>query len=174
MMRLVEWSAEARRMSPSRFVRAHPDPVLLHAEPLAGGDEREFRTRLDGGPPSRAEMALELPLRGDLLVTSVCKGAASAFSGQISVGRTRTSDVSLPYARLSKFHAYFTWEGEPRLYSLTDAGSTNGTFVDGRRLTPKVAAPLPDGSYVTFGHYHFLFLTPEGLYRAAGERLAAS
>ncbi len=168
MGRLVDFGG-FERSGAEGFVAAHPDPVLLHAEPLAGGDEREFRTRLGGGSPSRAEMAIELELRPELLVTPVRKGAASAFSGQISVGRTRTSDVSLPYARLSKFHAYFTWSGEPRDYFLTDAGSTNGTFVDGRRLAPKVVTAVPDRSFVTFGHYHFLFLSPAGLYRALGE-----
>ncbi|HEU4406994.1 MAG TPA: FHA domain-containing protein [Polyangiaceae bacterium] len=157
------------RTSLERFLALHADPVLLHAEPLGGGDEREFRTRLGGGAPSRLEMALELALRPDLLVTPVRKGPAGAFQGQISVGRTRASDLSFPYARLSKFHAYFTWAGEPRAYSLTDAGSTNGTFVDGRRLEPKAPAPVPDGAYVTFGHYHFLFLTPPGLYRALNQ-----
>jgi FHA domain len=168
MMKLGDLSGDGR-LSLERFTALHPDPVLLHAEPFGGGDEREFRTRLGGNAPSRLEMAVELALRPDLLVTPVRKGQASAYQGQISVGRTRTSDVSLPYARMSKFHAYFTWSGEPREYFLTDAGSTNGTFIDGRRLEPKAAVPLPDGAYVTFGHYHFAFLTPRGLHLALNE-----
>lgn len=173
MKRLGDLSRE-RLLGFEQFSSLYVDPVLVHAEPLAHADEREFRTRV-GAAPARFEAAAELALRPALLVTPIRKGPASAFQGQISVGRTRMSDLHFPYARLSKFHAYFTWtDNEPRDYFLTDAGSTNGTFVEGRRLQPKVATPLADRSYVTFGHYHFLFLTTAGLYQALNELASTS
>lgn len=34
---------------------------------------------------------------------------------------------------------------------VTDLGSTNGTFIDEKRLTPGVPSVIPSGRYVTFG-----------------------
>jgi pSer/pThr/pTyr-binding forkhead associated (FHA) protein len=50
----------------------------------------------------------------------------------VTVGRAANNDIVLPYDSISKFHAYFSNVGNT--WTLTDAKSTNGSFVMGRKL----------------------------------------
>lgn len=53
---------------------------------------------------------------------------------RIVIGRSRSSDVRLPDPSVSGRHATIRQRGAE--YLLLDEGSTNGTFLDGRRLSP--------------------------------------
>ncbi len=53
---------------------------------------------------------------------------------RIVIGRSRSSDVRIPDSSVSARHATIRQRGAE--YLLLDEGSTNGTFVDGRRLSP--------------------------------------
>ena len=59
--------------------------------------------------------------------------------GDLVIGRRRGDDIELPFADVSEPHARLT-RGE-RGWLLTDLGSANGTYVNGRRLTPFAACP---------------------------------
>jgi DNA-binding NtrC family response regulator len=67
---------------------------------------------------------------------------------RITIGRHPDNDVSLPDPHVSSRHAdiYFA-DGE---YRIKDLGSTNGTFVDGRRV---VEAPFSFGSNLKLGPF---------------------
>jgi pSer/pThr/pTyr-binding forkhead associated (FHA) protein len=53
--------------------------------------------------------------------------------GEINIGRDVSNDVIINDAEVSRKHARITIQGES--YVLEDLGSTNGSFVDGERLT---------------------------------------
>lgn len=66
------------------------------------------------------------------------------------LGRDETCDIVLPDSGVSRRHAELVVDhpgGVTRL-SVRDLGSTNGTFVDGRRITHEVLGP---GNVVTLG-----------------------
>lgn len=63
--------------------------------------------------------------------------------GDLVIGRRRGDDIELPFADVSEPHARLT-RGE-RGWLLTDLGSANGTYVNGRRLTPFAAQALVVG-----------------------------
>ncbi|CAH1453609.1 unnamed protein product [Lactuca virosa] len=77
----------------------------------------------------------------------------SAFeisSKEVTVGRVpEKADIVIPVATVSGTHARFQKKGGALL--LTDLGSTNGTFIDEKRLTPGVQSVVTPGRYVTFG-----------------------
>lgn len=61
----------------------------------------------------------------------------------ITFGRSPSCDLRIPYSDVSKLHGYFSRQGEG--WVITDAGSTNGTFVDGSRLKPRKPTPITLG-----------------------------
>lgn len=75
-------------------------------------------------------------------------GIVYALEGdQISIGRDSTNDIAVNDAEVSRRHARLTFQGGK--YVLDDLGSTNGTFVNGQRLTgPRV---LKSGEVVSLG-----------------------
>lgn len=65
------------------------------------------------------------------------------------VGRAPTCDLVLDAPVVSTLHAAITWTDEG--WVARDLGSRNGTFVDGVRLGPGLAAQLRRGSRLGFG-----------------------
>ncbi|MFN2386909.1 MAG: FHA domain-containing protein [Thermoanaerobaculia bacterium] len=65
---------------------------------------------------------------------------------ELRAGRDADSDVLLQDPRVSGRHALLCWDGTA--WSLADAGSKNGTFVNGARAD---GSPLADGDWISFG-----------------------
>ncbi|KAF8118384.1 hypothetical protein N665_0005s0147 [Sinapis alba] len=71
-------------------------------------------------------------------------------SGQVTIGRLpEKADVVIPVATVSGVHARIDTQGDNLL--VTDMNSTNGTFIEDKRLIPGVAAPAFPGTRITFG-----------------------
>lgn len=83
-------------------------------------------------------------------------GMPNAFeiaSNAVTVGRTpERADVVIPVPTVSGVHARIQKTEESLL--ITDLDSTNGTFIDEKRLRPGVAASALPGSKITFGDTH--------------------
>jgi hypothetical protein len=79
------------------------------------------------------------------------------FPDMITVGRTGNNDVVVADVSVSRFHAFFQLRGDE--VALADAGSRNGTTIDGEPLEPRgPGTVLESGSVIGFGHTEFLFL----------------
>lgn len=65
------------------------------------------------------------------------------------VGRSRGADLHLSELSVSGEHAVLTWDGST--WTVRDLGSTNGTWLDGRRLPTGEAVPLEVGAALRFG-----------------------
>ena len=78
-----------------------------------------------------------------------------------TIGREQINDVVLKDPEVSRRHARIVYEADQ--YVLEDLGSTNGTFIDGNRLT--VPTPLTSGVTVDFAETHrFTFVGSEDDY----------
>ncbi len=83
----------------------------------------------------------QIPLTGDRLV----------------LGRAADCDLVVADARVSRHHSELCRQGDGWL--LCDLGSTNGTFLNGQRLTQ--ALPLRDGDAIEIGSAQFVYHDPE-------------
>lgn len=91
--------------------------------------------------------------------------AETAFADRISVGRARNKDIVLRHASVSKFHAWFEVDEVGGVY-ITDAGSKNGTRLDGDVIVPRTALPVVPGSRIIFGKVQTVYSPCEELWRA--------
>ena len=77
------------------------------------------------------------------------------FRHMITIGRTAHNDLMIPDTSVSKFHAYLgNRHGDvllPQSLELCDCASTNGTYVEERRLEARVPTRVERGSNVRFG-----------------------
>jgi hypothetical protein len=76
----------------------------------------------------------------------------SLFKDEVTVGRGETNDVVIPHASISRAHARLMKRNG--VYELMDLNSTNGTFVDDRKLSGSQS--VPNGSRVRFGDVQFI------------------
>jgi adenylate cyclase len=82
------------------------------------------------------------------------------------VGRIEGNEVVIPDETVSRNHALLL-RVPSGLYFLHDVGSSNGTFVNGVRVTTPV--PLRDGDRVTLGSCEFRFQQPKPIRQASGD-----
>ena len=69
--------------------------------------------------------------------------------GSLTIGRASPSTLLLDAAEVSRAHCRIDVAGDE--VSVTDLNSTNGTFVDNKRLSG--TAPLPHGTLLRIGNY---------------------
>ena len=70
------------------------------------------------------------------------------------IGRNPTTDVTLLDESISREHALVLLEEESGSFQIEDLQSTNGTWVNGKRVR---SAPLQDGDEIQIGHTRFRF-----------------
>lgn len=169
MKSLADYVEDVQESDSAAFTAAHPHPFLLH-RPDEAPTSAGFQTDATDPTATRMELVTELTASFDLKILPVVKRPDTLFQHRICVGRTRNNDIVLPYTKISKFHAYFTWTDDGDFY-LSDPGSKNGTFVNGSRLPELEPMLLEDRMVISLARHHFRYHTAEGLYRVTKELL---
>jgi pSer/pThr/pTyr-binding forkhead associated (FHA) protein len=91
---------------------------------------------------------------------------------QITIGRDRDNDVVVADPTISSRHAAFGQNVQTGTITLQDLGSTNGSWVNSRRLVAGRAITLFDGDTLILGDCKFFFFSPGGLYDGLKAALA--
>ncbi|MCI0342713.1 MAG: FHA domain-containing protein [Planctomycetales bacterium] len=173
---LAKFVARLQGLSLEDLQARLPDPVLLLEGAGPAPESGEVFLTRDGKPTrSREEEAAagtgaappapggEAPAAGAVL--RLVKVVKTVFPSRITVGRAGDSDILLNRSSVSKQHAFFTKDSETGSYWLTDAGSRNGTRVNGNPVGPGQRVALSDGDRVNFGgDVEFSYFTPRGLH----------
>lgn len=93
-------------------------------------------------------------------------------------GRSPDSDVVLEHPTISRYHAIVQYKsefehGQPAGIYLYDCGSTHGTFINKKRLEPKVYVRIKIGYIIKFGQSTRLYLV-QGDAEAEAEHINTS
>lgn len=178
MRRLSEYNADRIRLTREGFLAKHPSAVLLHRWEAAEDDSEYAITAhisMIDVPAKNDVVRHAEPLAAigitskamnapDVVAFPIVKRSGGVLQDRVSVGRSRNADIHLPFRRVSKFHAFFTAQPSGGKFFLTDAGSTNGTFVNGRRVSTGQPVEVSDKALIHFSHFLFVFFTPIGFY----------
>jgi ABC-type multidrug transport system ATPase subunit len=97
--------------------------------------------------PLQLSSATQVAAESRLIIKTSAGERAFPLGGQkVSIGRSSSNDIVIPEAAVSKAHAILHREGTA--YFIEDAGSANGTFLNGERITRRA---LADGDVMTIG-----------------------
>ena len=119
------------------------------------------RQSLDSAEKKRDRLraTVEFTLEGALKdrepeVPFAIPGTIALSARQMLIGRDgERADICLPDVRVSRVHAWIACEG--RIATITDLKSTNGTFVDGRRIRQPTV--VREGGRIHIGPYNLIF-----------------
>jgi hypothetical protein len=160
-MPLESLAADARALGPDAFAEKHGNAFLLFTAKRAysphGGSSTELLLDGDDEPAGRtASLAVVVfPLRPK----DPAKGS------MVTLGRESRQDVVIPDMSVSRFHA-FAKPGPDGAPLLQDAGSTNGTTVNGDSVLAAGSGPprrLKPGDNVRLGHVELTFTDARAL-----------
>lgn len=156
--RVEDFFADAGKLDEWSFIERHGLAFLVHHGALA-----------DLRPPSKPQPTLAestipvgsapRPVSG-FLVFPVRHTGRCPFPNMISVGRTKNNDIVVPDVSVSKFHAFFT-EGPNGQLQILDAGSRNGTQVNGAQVPGRNGTPVTvlSRAQVRFGSVEMSYLS---------------
>ncbi|RME03353.1 MAG: FHA domain-containing protein [Planctomycetota bacterium] len=173
---------QAYLQNPSDFCARHPYPFLLTVQEEEEEDtpakeedfETEFLEELAAIKFETDKIKLEdiLTLKNtseDVCVIPLKKKDSPTQMQMITLGRTANNDIHLPFKGISKLHAYFKIHNLQT--TITDADSTNGTFVNGKKLKSSQATLLKDRDILSFAKlFHFFYFSPSALYHYFREK----
>ncbi|MBN2033116.1 MAG: FHA domain-containing protein, partial [Deltaproteobacteria bacterium] len=74
-----------------------------------------------------------------------------------AIGRDSECEIPVLDRSLSRKHAQVFKKGAGRYY-IKDLGSTNGTFINDRKLLPGQAVAMKDGDFIKLGNLIFKFI----------------
>jgi len=76
----------------------------------------------------------------------------------VTIGRSNTNDIAIEDPSISRKHCVFEKEGET--FYITDLNSSNGTYINGKKVTVKSPVQMTDN--VIIGRVQFSFIAEEG------------
>ena len=149
---LFTFVSAAHKKTREQFVQAFPEPVFV-IEPFVESGPGKFGTI--AGPAGTGQETAVARIKK--------RPGANAFDMMVTIGRARNNDIEIRSQDVSKFHAYVMFSnGEA---SITDAGSTYGTFVKGKQLKAREDRErLLGGDEVRLGSVIMRFHTPATFY----------
>lgn len=139
--------------------------LVWEAPPTDAGVESSWQMTKTGSGLTR-------PTAGEAIVFTLEKAVSlvNPFPMGVTIGRVETNDVILEDGSVSRFHAWFQFDERANGWSLTDAESRNGTWVNGLRCEPRKRVLVPDGAELRIGDASLRFLLPEALFDFLNQR----
>jgi hypothetical protein len=157
-VRSRELLKDVRDLSPDAFEKQHGSAFLLMSAAELEQPLGPRATQVQGLPGAEAPPDRTAHL--SLMVYPVTRTERSLFPF-VTVGRTQNNDVALPEVTVSRFHAFFKSDDEG-VFSLQDAGSTNGTAVNSEPVPAQgdgAPVKVKSGDNVRFGSLELTFLS---------------
>ena len=99
---------------------------------------------------------------GELELFPLAKKPGAPFADMITVGRTANNDVVIKDVTVSRFHAFFRERDGG--WIVCDAGSKNGTMLQGKPLDARKEKSLAPGAAVRLGDVETTFYDANALF----------
>jgi len=159
LRKLTKYLKQADESTADQFTKVNPDPVLL-VPPFRDAGSSVFTQIL----AVEGEGSLYAG-SGEVSVAVIQKRVgANPFGSFITVGRAINNDIVVNEANISKVHAYFLRDPAGN-YLVRDAGSTNGTTINGNPVGTTNPVMLNSKDVIILGkRLATTFLSPADFY----------
>jgi hypothetical protein len=168
MLTVKEIRTLATSLSEAQF-RKQMGPFALIQRPPTGTGRERTATLTTGKvqPENMSQKMLSLLFEFEDLVVATLPPLNGV--DELSVGRLPDCDLVIRDSSVSKRHAVLKWSADHERCSLTDLGSTNGTFLNAES-TVQGETVLRDGDILSFGDVQFWYLLTDSLYAKLSHR----
>ncbi len=162
MRTVMDALKELEEKGEEAFLSRFDHPALLFPSGHGPGQFQSFHTRMASRGHAQQARGERLLYRDFQLLLPLSSGRGPA-PDKLLVGRSPDRDFTIDHSSVSKRHAFIVREPDRDAYRLGDAGSTNGTFLNGDPVESGMPVYLRDGNTVSFGDCDYLFYSPRGL-----------
>ncbi|HZV03340.1 MAG TPA: FHA domain-containing protein [Planctomycetota bacterium] len=174
-MRLAQLALLAATMSEEEFAKAYPKPCLVF-EKLPGGifgtgsdtPTGEFhwaKTDLADRREKDDDYGMPEAITRETIFF-LEKSSRNNFDGLVILGRQPRSDLVLESHLVSKVHLMFMQQPGAAGWNVVDPGSTNGTLLNGKKLSPRAFEPIREADVLVIAReIEAVYHTASGLFR---------
>jgi len=139
------------------------DPTFGGFEEKLRREDEEKRARHLPAPPKGVPPIPDVGVTARVTMSNSTREVALVFKPggrRLNVGRATDNELALHDTSVSKIHATLLMNQQGTLL-VADTGSTNGTFINGRRISYGEARQIVDGDVVGFGDVEVRFRRSE-------------
>ena len=139
------------------------DPTFGEFEEKLRREDEEKRTQHLPAPPKGVPKIPDVGVVARVTMSNGTREVALVFKPggrRLNVGRATDNELALHDTSVSKIHATLLMNQQGTLL-VADTGSTNGTFINGRRISYGEARQIEDGDVVGFGDVEVRFRRSE-------------
>ena len=144
-------AAAAAGYAAGQAAAAAPRPQAMprQAAPQQAANTVMFAgTGVPGQQPAQPQQASRARL-----IDTAANRAIDLASARVTLGRESRNDITIPDINVSRTHAEISLSPQGA-WVITDLGSTNGTYVNGRAVASQ---PLNEGDHIAMGSTNFVF-----------------
>lgn len=159
--RLNGYAQECRTLDTESFKQRHGHAFLIHRSDSPVARKQDGKRLTVSSMTVRDAEGIPMVPEPDLYVFPVRHGRHKQAGEFVSVGRSASNDIIIPFEPITRFHALFSQDAAGRFFVL-DAGSKNGTFVNDRPVPTKGKGEpqeVKSGDLIRMGPLSFTFLT---------------
>lgn len=168
--RLSDLRENAVGLGVHAFCEAFPQHALIFSSVAAASNGSDDSAAIDFAGERDSTRASDVGddrsaalVYGDR-VAFLRKRPENPFPDMISLGRASNNDVVVRLNSISKIHAVFMRDTRGG-WTITDSGSTNGTYLNEMTLAPRIRQKLADGDRIRLGlDLKCVYLEPESLF----------
>ncbi|MDX2093856.1 MAG: FHA domain-containing protein [Kofleriaceae bacterium] len=153
----------------AEFLAAAAPAALVR---IRAPEEREEEPAVSTHTIQRVDLDLATP-RGahaqgpeELELYPLAKKAGASFPDRITIGRTSNNDIVIADHSVSRLHAYMKQDG--RHWVVADAGSKNGSSLEGEALLARKERPLGSKTRLRLGDVDLTFYLTTDLFAVLG------
>lgn len=146
-----QFNAYAAGAAPAAAAAAAPQPQAMpqQAVPQQAANTVMFAgAGVPGQQPAQPRQASRARL-----IDTAANRAIDLASARVTLGRESRNDITIPDINVSRSHAEISLSPQGA-WVITDLGSTNGTYVNGRAVASQ---PLNEGDHIAMGSTNFVF-----------------
>lgn len=136
------YTSRSQPSPPAVTPSTKPKPMPKPAPSNSTDDEEATQVRVAGPRLIRTMGGLKV-------------GDEMPIAGVVSMGRGQQATIRFNDQELSSLHAEFRLEG--RNSTVTDLGSTNGTFINGEKIESHLPVALKEGDQIKIGTINLVF-----------------
>jgi CheY-like chemotaxis protein len=145
---ISRFASAAASLDAFGFATKYPGPVFWLSPPATNFSSQDTTTRFSFQAKQAGHVVVRLN--------------SSEESAPLKIGRSPVCDVVLPVPGVSRVHASFSTARS----TLTDLGSSFGTFAAGARLARNASVPLATEDELRLGPISMTFLSNEDFYKS--------
>ncbi len=147
-----------------QFLAEYGEPVFVPTKILTGSIQKARTGQRNATMMHHDRASVVNPLKSGRAMSLEANAGRRGLQSGLVIGRASDCAVTIADYTISKAHAVWRPGRFPHPATLEDIGSSNGTWIKGKKLEKNTPQPIHSGDTVRFGRIMVAYLSAKDFY----------